>query len=206
MYPGLPNPMVWHVVASRRYVARVSLLLAPTPAAWLDRVLGDLDTLLLDTAHCEKRAASTVLSFVFRAPALADTLSRLAREELTHFESCLRLLRERGAAFVPLEPPAYAGELARLVRRADAGTLDLFLVAALIEARSGERLQLLAEAVPDPALRALFAELYPPEERHHVLLLALARQFGEVEERLAVLAAREAELATLGDPRVRMHG
>lgn len=185
---------------------RVSILLTPTPRRWLDRALSDLDTLLLDTTHCEKRAASTVLSFVFRAPQLADTLSRLAREELTHFEAGLRLLRDRGVAFVPLEPPAYAATLARQVRRADAGTLDLFLVAALIEARSGERLQLLAASVEDPAARALFAELHPPEERHHVLLLDLARGFGEVDERLATLAAVEAELIESGDPRVRMHG
>lgn len=184
------------------------ILASPTPAAWLPRVLGDLDTLLLDVAHCEKRAASTVLSFIFRvpSPATADTLSRLAREELTHFEACLRQLARRGVGFGPLEPPPYAGELAKRIRRGAEGTVDLFLVAALIEARSGERLALLAEAVPDPPLRELFAELYPPEERHHALLLDLARRHGEVEARLAELAAVEAELVTRGDPRVRMHG
>ena len=169
-------------------------LLTASPVSWLDRALGDLDTLLLDTTHCEKRAASTVLSFIFRVPEHADTLSRLAREELTHFEACLRALTARQAAYVPLEPPRYAAELARLVRRAEQGTLDLFLVAALIEARSGERLRLLAEHAPDGPLRALFAELYPPEERHHALLLDLARTYGDVE------------LITAGDPRVRMHG
>ena len=181
-------------------------LLTATPDAWLDRVLGDLDTLLLDTAHCEKRAASTVLSFIFRVPEHADTLSRLAREELTHFEACLRLLAARGTRYTPLEPPRYAAELARLVRRADEGTLDLFIVAALIEARSGERLRLLAAHVPDAAMRGLYADLYPPEERHHVLLLDLARTYGDVDARLPAFAQREAELCVAGDPRVRMHG
>jgi tRNA-(ms[2]io[6]A)-hydroxylase len=184
----------------------VSILLVPTAPAWLDRVLADPDTLLLDTAHCEKRAASTVLSFIFRAPHLADTLSRLAREELTHFEACLRQLAARSQRFVPLEPPRYAADLARHVRRGDVGTLDLFVVAALIEARSGERLALLAGALPDGPLRTLYADLYPPEERHHVLLLELAATFGPVDERLADLAAVEALLVAAGDPRVRMHG
>lgn len=186
----------------------MELLATPTPSSWLPRVLRDVDTLLLDITHCEKRAASTVLSFVFRAPApeTADTLSRLAREELTHFEACLRQLHRRGVVFGPLEPPRYAGELSKQVRRGAEGTVDLFLVAALIEARSGERLGLLAEAVPDPELRALFAELYPPEQRHHRLLVDLARGHGEVERRIAELAAVEAELVTRGDARVRMHG
>jgi len=184
----------------------VEILATPTPPAWLDRALSEPDTLLLDVTHCEKRAASSVVGFVFRAPRHADVLSRLAREELVHFEACLRLLQDRGRPFGPLEPPPYAAELARLVRRGDEGTVDLFLVAALIEARSGERLGLLAAHEPDPALRALYAWLYPPETRHHALLVELARPFGDVAARLPALAAREAELAVRGDPRVRMHG
>lgn len=185
------------------------MLLAPTPADWLPRARADLDTLLLDLAHCEKRAASTVLSFLFRCPehGIAGTLSRVAREELTHFEWCLRELERRGRPFARLEPARYPGELAKRVRRhGDEALLDAFLVAALIEARSGERLLLLRDGVDDPPLAELFARLHPPEERHVEILLGLAARFGDVDARLPALAAHEAALIVPGEGTVRVHG
>jgi tRNA-(ms[2]io[6]A)-hydroxylase len=185
------------------------MLRCATPDRWLPMVLADLDTLLLDHAHNEKKAASTVLSFVFRAPdaELSAALSRMAREELTHFEMVLRELKRRGVPFGRLTPAAYAGRLVEGCRKrpeADA-LVDAFVAAALIEARSAERLALLAEAVPDPELRALYAALHPAEERHHALLLEAAARFGDVEPRLEVLAEREAAIVRQGESLVRMH-
>lgn len=185
------------------------MLLAPTPADWLPRVLADVDTLLLDHAHCEKKAASSVLGFVFRAPELelAGTLSRLAREELGHFELVLRELRRRGLPFVRLPPARYAEALAGRVRRKTVETamLDGLVVAALIEARSHERLLLLADGAPSPELRDFFAGFAVAEERHAGLLLDLAATFGDPAPRVAELAAWEAELVVTGEPLVRMH-
>jgi len=187
----------------------MSPLLCPTPARWLDRALGDLDTLLLDHAHCEKKAASTVLALVFRAPEmeLSGALSRMAREELTHFEMALRELKRRGLPYEKLTPSAYAGRIAAACRKrpeADA-LLDAFVAGALIEARSCERLALLADAVEDPHLRAFYHALHPAEERHHLLLLDAAARFGDPTPRLAHLAAVEAAVITEGEDIVRMH-
>lgn len=185
------------------------ILACPTPAAWLPRVLADVDTLLLDVAHCEKKAAGTFMSFLFRAPecGLADGFSRLAREELVHFEWCLRAMAARGRSFERLPPSRYAGELVKAARPENSreALLDAMICAALIEARSGERLQLLCDAVDDPGLHELFERLHPPEERHHEVLYEWSWTFGDPTARLAVLAAQEARIIEEGEPVVRMH-
>lgn len=185
------------------------ILRCPSPDSWLPRALSDLDTLLLDHAHCEKKAASTVLAFVFRAPEheLAGALSRMAREELTHFEMALRELKRRGRTFDRLTPSAYAGRLAAACRKRPEpdALVDAFVIAALIEARSCERLSLLADAVDDPHLRAFYRALHPAEERHHELMLEAAARFGDPAPRLAHLADIEAAVITEGEDLVRMH-
>ena len=184
-------------------------LRCPTPARWLDRALGDLDTLLLDHAHCEKKAASTMLALVFRAPdmELSGALSRMAREELTHFEMALRELRRRGRPYEKLTPSAYAGRLAAACRKRPEpdALLDAFVAGALIEARSCERIGMLATAVDDRHLHAFYQALHPAEERHHLLLLDAAARFGDPAPRLAHLATIEADLVTEGEDVVRMH-
>ncbi len=185
------------------------ILRCPSPSRWLELCLTDLDTLLLDHAHCEKKAASTVLTFSFRAAEheLAGVLSRLAREELSHFEMVLRELERRGQRFRPLEPSAYAGRLAALTRRRPLpeAMVDSFVVAALIEARSCERLGLLANAVDDPELVGLYQSLHAAEERHHTLMLELGARFGPIDDALGRLGEAEAKLITAGEPWVRMH-
>lgn len=186
-----------------------AMLACPTPARWLDMALANLDEVLHDHAHCEKKAASTVLSFVFRVPDpdLAGAFSRMAREELTHFEMTLRELRRRGVVFGRLEPSAYAGRLVGACRKRPEpeALCDAFVAAALIEARSCERLALLREAVDDPGLRAFYAALEPAEERHHRLLLGAAARFGDASARLAALRDVEAGLVLAGEALPRMH-
>lgn len=185
------------------------MLRCPSPPGWIDRALADVDTLLLDHAHCEKRAASTVLGFSFRAPEMdfAGQMSRLAREELSHFEMALRELRRRNLPFAALPPAAYAQRLAAGMRKKvlDDAMVDSLVVASLIEARSHERLVLLEAACPDPHLKAFYAALVESEERHAAQLLALAERWGDPAPRVAEFAEREAELITAGEPLVRMH-
>ena len=185
------------------------ILRCASPDSWLERALSDVDTLLHDHAHCEQKAASTMLSLVFRCPDpdLAVQLSRMAREELGHFELVLRELKRRGVVFGKLEPARYAAELSRGARKKDPreAMLDSFVISALIEARSAERMELLAGAVPDPALRSLYQSFRPAEERHWQLMLELGATFGDPQERLPYFATREAELIANGEPWVRMH-
>ena len=200
-------------------------LAAPSEADWGDRALAHMDEILLDHAHCEKKAASTAISMIFRYPEypqLMIPMSELAREELEHFELVVDLIRARGHEFVRQEPSAYAGRLMTAVRKEQPQRLlDLLLCCSLIEARSCERMQLIARALakqgadqPEHELHALFVlydGLLASEARHHATYVELARSCVDVGEdalqaRLAELAAHEAEVVrTSGDAPPRMH-
>jgi tRNA-(ms[2]io[6]A)-hydroxylase len=182
-------------------VVRVKWLEAPSGAAWLAQALADPETLLIDHAHCERKAAGVALQLMFRYPsddALAAVLSPLAREELEHFELVQALLRRRGIPLRPLAAPPYGSALAQQVRRQEPERqLDSFLVAGLIEARSHERMALLAAHSPDGELRELYGGLLASEARHFGLYWVLAEErFSRsvLVERLQQLSVVESEL------------
>jgi tRNA-(ms[2]io[6]A)-hydroxylase len=188
-----------------------TILAAPTPHAWVEAAVGALPTLLVDHANCEKKAASTAMALIFAYPedrSLAVALSRLAREELKHFEQVERLMKKLDVQHVRMKPGRYASELRKLVRTHEPGRkLDLMIVHALIEARSCERFRLLAKHLP-PEVRELYASLERSEARHFELYLEFAqREFGaeEIAARLALISAREGELATSPDTELRFH-
>jgi tRNA 2-(methylsulfanyl)-N6-isopentenyladenosine37 hydroxylase len=183
-----------------------------TPQSWVDAANGDVATILVDHAHCEKKAASTALNLIFRYQdhvELMAPLSALAREELLHFEQVLAVLQARGIAFVPLEPAPYASRLYAAVRREEPWRrLDTLLACALIEARSCERMKLLSEHLDDPELRALYAGLLASEARHFTGYVELAdAAFGRnvARERLRELALHEAAVLREPSPALRMH-
>jgi len=162
-------------------------LKVPTDAAWAVAALRDADAVLADHAHCELKAASNALSLVGRHPGdpeIARALSDLAREEIEHFQRVVSVLAARGVAMGPPPVDEYAGALRRaanaLPRPAPATDrdrlVDRLLVGALIEARSCERFQLLAEASRDvdPELHALWKELLASEARHYRTFVDLA--------------------------------
>ncbi len=187
-----------------------SILRAPTPPAWTQAAAARLPELLADHANCEKKAASSALALIFAYPedtALVLALSRLAREELKHFEQVHRAMRELAIPALRQRPGRYAQELRRAMRTTHPQRLlDLLLAAALIEARSAERFALLAGRLPPP-LAALYGELARSEARHFELYLKFARERAPSEwrVRLAALAAREAQLATAPDTELRFH-
>jgi len=192
--------------------ARVKWLAAPSSAAWLEQAIAHPDLVLLDHALCERKAASPALQLLFRYPAdeeLAAVLSPLAREELEHFERVLALMRQRGIALKPLPAPPYGSSLVALVRRQDPERkLDSFLVAGLIEARSHERMALLAAHSPDPDLRELYGDLLASEARHFGLYWVLCEaRFprAQVVARLEQLAEAEAAILAPLHPQPRMH-
>ena len=192
--------------------ARVKWLAAPSSAAWLEQALAHHELLLIDHAHCERKAAGAALQLMFRYPSdgeLAAVLSPLAREELEHFERVQALLERRGLALRALAAPPYGAALAAQVRRNEPERmLDSFLVAGLIEARSHERMALLAAHGSDPELRELYADLLASEARHFGLYWVLCERRWPrpvVAERLAALAPEEASILATLHPQPRMH-
>src|SRR4249919_140748 len=175
-----------------------SILRAATPRAWVDAALADLPTLLVDHANCEKKAASTAMALIFAYPEdrhLSIALSRLAREELKHFEQVERLMRKLDVPYQRMKPGRYASELRTLVRTHEPKRkLDLLIVHALIEARSCERFRLLARHLPQD-VRDLYEQLERSEARHFEIYLEFAeREFdaAEITARLELIASREA--------------
>ena len=151
-----------------------------TPASWAEAQLPHLDTLLLEQAHLEKKAAAFAIAFLFRLPlhpALHSQLSKLGREELMHFERTIKLLGQRGITFAPLKASNYASELKKAARTdLNERLADELLIASIIEHRSHERMSLMAVAtrIQAPDVAAFYADLCPSEERHEKLYLDLA--------------------------------
>ena len=188
-----------------------TILRAATPRAWVDAAVADLPTLLVDHANCEKKAASTAMALIFAYPedrSLSVALSRLAREELKHFEQVERLMKKLDVPYMRMKPGRYASELRKLVRTHEPQRkLDLMIVHALIEARSCERFRLLAKHLPSE-VRELYQQLERSEARHFEIYLEFAEREFEAEEiaaRLELIATREAELATEPDRELRFH-
>jgi tRNA-(ms[2]io[6]A)-hydroxylase len=189
----------------------LDFLSCPTPAAWVEWALENQDTMLVDHANCEKKAASTALNLMYRYVdhhELLNKLSRLAREELRHFEQVIAIMKARGVAYPQLSASRYAGELRKEVRGNEPGRLvDTLLVGAIIEARSCERFAALAPRL-DAELADFYNSLLKSESRHFTDYLKLARgvsSASEVESRLVALLARERELVESVDEAFRFH-
>jgi tRNA-(ms[2]io[6]A)-hydroxylase len=186
-------------------------LYCDTPRPWVEWALRHPDTLLIDHANCEKKAASTALNLMYRYVEhypLLDKLSRLAREELRHFEQVIAIMQARGIDYPQISASRYAGELRGEVRSHEPARLvDTLLVGAIIEARSCERFAVLAPEL-DEELAAFYRSLLKSESRHFCDYLALAEDLGSPEEvarRLPVLLARERELIEGPDEEFRFH-
>ena len=187
------------------------LLGCATPKTWVKAALAHLDVLLIDHANCEKKAAATALNLMFRygerLPELQDALSKLAREELRHFEQVTRIMRRRRIAYRPLTAGRYAEGLRRHLRKKDPERLtDLLVIGAFIEARSCERFRALAPVL-DEELSAFYHGLDAVEARHFGLYLGMAEKYGvgDVMERVGIFRETEAELIRSEDKVFRFH-
>ena len=184
-----------------------------TPDAWLDEAFRQIPAMLLDHANCELKAASTALGFLYRFPertALAQRMSRLAREELRHFEQVRSIMDDMDIPFERLSASRYAGGLREVVRHDEPDKLlDLLLIGALIEARSCERFAKIAPRLPERLAR-FYGGLLASEARHFEHYIAFAKSEcgvdeAELEARLDELKAVEASLVTEPDDEFRFH-
>ena len=193
--------------------AIVEFLDTPTPDAWLDVACEHLPEMLLDHANCELKAASTALGFLYRYPertALAQRMSRLAREELRHFEQVRSIMDDLEIPFERLSASRYAGGLRDAARHEEPyKLLDLLLIGALIEARSCERFAKIAPRLPEK-LGRFYGGLLASEARHFEHYIAFAKSEcgvddAEIEARLDELKTLEASLITEPDDEFRFH-
>jgi len=197
-------------VLERDLAAVRAFLPCATPSVWFEQAAAQLPLLLIDHANCEKKAAGNALSMMYRyvdRPELLQRLSRLAREELRHFEQVHDLMSELGIDYVPLTASRYAGGLRAGVSTTEPARLvDSLVVSALVEARSCERFAGLVEVVPG-RVAALYRGLLASEARHYRNYLTLARQYdsARVDAVLPTLLVREAALVTEPDSEFRFH-
>lgn len=181
---------------------------------WLQQVDQHLDEVLIDHAHCERKAASTAMNLMnayTENRRLCQEMTRIVEEELEHFEMVLQRLDERGIEFRRLSSGPYGRELNSLIRPQEpARAVDRLLIASLIEARSCERFHLLASHVRerDSELADFYAGLFESEARHHTTYVRLAEDFAprdEIRERLHQLSGQEAAIIARGSELPRMH-
>ena len=186
-------------------------LFCSTPSSWLEAARQNIPTLLIDHANCEKKAASTALNLMYRyvdKPKLLLQMSKLAREELRHFEQVVTLINKRNLDYTQLSSSRYAGELRKSVRTFEpARLIDTLIVSAIVEARSCERFASLAPLLEDDLSR-FYWELLKSEERHFRVYLDLAETISEdfpLEERIEFFLEEDCRLIQTEDADFRFH-
>lgn len=183
-----------------------------TPLRWFKQVSENLPDLLVDHAHCEKKAAGVAMNLLFsyvENQTLCREMTEIVQEELAHFHQVLAILNRRGIPFRRLKPSSYGARLHEAVDKQEPRrAVDRLLVAGLIEARSCERFAVLRDRLEDVELADFFGGLFESEARHHSTYVRLAKDFAsedEVRSRLQKLAELEAQLILTGESLSRMH-
>lgn len=185
-------------------------LLCVTPDAWLQSALQNIELLLIDHANCEKKAASTAMNLIYRYVdnfELLNKMSKLAREELRHFEQVIAIMHKRGIAYEQIPAANYAAKLRKPVRTSEPGKLiDTLIVGAIIEARSCERFAKLAPHL-DQELATFYNSLLKSEARHFKDYLSLAEKVagGPIDARIKLFLTIEKELVQGRDEEFRFH-
>ena len=199
------------LVDFKRPSSHIKYLSSSTSDDWIKLALSNPIDILIDHAHCERKAAGVAIQLMFRYPSepnMAEVLSPIAREELEHFEKILYFLKDLGYPLKALKPPPYGSELAKHIRKEEPKRkLDSFLIAGLIEARSHERLSLLALNFEKESFKLLYKSLLESEARHFGIYWKLAQtKFSKDEtyQRLGELSMIESKILsqTFSLPRI----
>jgi len=195
-------------------LARIQqFLYCETPDAWVESAKKNENQalLLLDHANCEKKAASTAVNLMYRYVGdfeMMHKMSRLAREELRHYEQVMQIMEKRGIAYEQITPCRYAGELRKPVRTHEpARFVDTLIVGAIIEARSCERFAKLAPHL-DNELQTFYLSLLKSESRHYQDYLHLAKKVAggeDISDRVNIFLTLEKELIESADTEFRFH-
>lgn len=187
-----------------------AFLLCETPDKWVETALENQELMLIDHANCEKKAASTAMNLMYRCidkHDLLNKMSKLAREELMHFEQVIKIMKKRNIEYVSVSAARYAGGMRETARSSGEGKLiDTLIIGAFIEARSCERFSKVAPHL-DEELQKFYLGLLASESRHFKDYLKLAQKYaGEpIDERIAHFAQIEKSLIESPDTEFRFH-
>ncbi|KTD41382.1 tRNA-(ms[2]io[6]A)-hydroxylase [Legionella parisiensis] len=188
-----------------------NFLQVQTPQVWLDFAANHIPLLLIDHAHCERKAAATAINFISKYPdkkELVEVMAPLAREELLHFEKVINLMTEKGIQFCSLQPSAYATHMHQQItsRNVLQRLCDQLIIGAIIEARSCERFYAIIPYLEDQELAKFYTTLIRSEARHFKDYLRLAKLYGgDIEERLNLFLTLENDFILKTDTVFRFH-
>ena len=160
-----------------------------TSPAWIDAVMADFDSFLLDHAAAEKKESGMAISMLSHDPdrvELVAAMADLAVEELSHYREVVKWIHRRGLLTAADEKDPYVLAFREVIRRGrEAYLLDRLLTASIIEARGAERFALVAQALEPGPLQTFYRSIARSEARHYQLFLELARHYidGEVIRR-----------------------
>ncbi|MED7787948.1 tRNA-(ms[2]io[6]A)-hydroxylase [Francisella sp. 19X1-34] len=187
-----------------------NFLLCETPNQWIKKALDNIELMLIDHAHCEMKAASSAMTYIYRHPDkydLVTRMSKIAREELVHFEQVMRILKRRNIEYKAISASRYASQLIKTARTDKEGRfIDALIIGAYIEARSCERFAKVAPYL-DHDLQKFYNGLLESEKRHFTIYLTFAEKYSskDIGEDIKRIGEVEKELILSADNEFRFH-
>ena len=169
---------------------------------WINAVIADFDTFLMDHANCERKASAMALSFVAKYPNRKEILGELIEigiEELEHFKEVYQIMESRGI-MLPHEigQDLYINQLIEVCRSGrEQRFMDRLLLASLVETRGAERFKLVYENINKSDLKSFYHKLWASEARHGEVFVRMCLNFFDeksVYKRLGEMIEFEAEI------------
>lgn len=184
-----------------------------TSKEWLEAVLNDFDSFLLDHASCEKKASGMAMSMISHypdKPEIIKAMLNLALEELSHFRDVMRIILDKGLQSGADVKDPYVNLLHKAIGQQDKQgyLLNRLLIASIVEARGAERFGLIAQALPSGKMKNFYQAITDSEKRHYQLFLTLAESHcdqAQLRVRLPELLSIEANIITSLPPRCALH-
>ncbi|MBF13636.1 MAG: tRNA-(ms[2]io[6]A)-hydroxylase [Legionellales bacterium] len=148
-----------------------------TDLRWAQSALANLGILLNDHAILEKKAAVVaidMMKYFPKSPKTLCRLSKLAREEMRHFELVTQFVEQNSYDQIQMKPVSYMRNLFSLVDSANRtqALRDRLLIASIIEARAHERFDCLIPLL-NGKLAAFYTKLSHAEKRHQDIYFTL---------------------------------
>ena len=162
----------------------------PSDPRWVDIAKKNIEEILTDHAYCEQKAASYAISLIIGFPEKKDlviAMIDLAQEEISHFKMVHDIILKKGYKLGRERKDEYVLKLNSFFPKGGSRIdhlVNKLLCAALIEARSCERFQILSKKLNDKDLKKFYRKLMISEAHHYTLFLKLARKYSDKKEKV----------------------